>query len=128
VLATELSPDAAAIARRNAERNHVTDRVDVRVGDLFAPVAGESFDLIVSNPPYIPSATIDTLAPEVRHEPRIALDGGTDGLAFYDRICAEAPSYLAPGGALVLEHGFDQADAVRARMVAAGFDGITLVH
>ena len=128
VVATELSPEAAAVARRNAERHQVADRVAIREGDLFAPVAGETFDLIVGNPPYISTATIDTLAAEVRREPRAALDGGPDGLAFYDRICTEAPAHLVPGGALALEHGYDQADAVRARLIAAGFDGVTLVH
>jgi release factor glutamine methyltransferase len=128
VIATELSSAAAALARRNAARNAVADRVDVREGDLFAPVRGERFDLIAANPPYIASSVIPTLSPEVRREPVIALDGGPDGLAFYDRICAEAREHLVPGGAIVLEHGFDQAVAVRARLVAAGFTGVTLVH
>jgi release factor glutamine methyltransferase len=128
VVATDVSPEAAAIARRNAERNGGADRVDVRVGDLFAPVGGERFDLITSNPPYVATRTIDTLAPEVRREPRVALDGGDDGLAFIDRICAAAAGHLAPGGALVVEHGFDQADAVRERFAAAGFDRISLVR
>jgi len=128
VIATELSREAAAIAVRNAERNGMADRVEVRVGDLFAPVAGERFDVITANPPYIATAVLATLSPEVRREPRLALDGGADGLAFYDRIAAVAADHLAPGGALVLEHGFDQADAVRARLAAAGFDRITLVH
>jgi release factor glutamine methyltransferase len=128
VVATELSAEAAAIARRNAERNGVADRVDVRIGDLFAPVAGERFELIAANPPYIATAVIATLGAEVRREPIVALDGGPDGLAFYDRICAAAAAHLEPGGALVLEHGYDQADAVRARVEAAGFRDVTLVH
>jgi release factor glutamine methyltransferase len=128
IVATELSPAAAALARRNAARNAVADRVDVREGDLFAPVPGERFDLIAANPPYIASPVIPTLSPEVRREPVIALDGGRDGLAFYDRICAQAGEHLAPGGVIVLEHGFDQADAVGARLIAAGFTGVTLVH
>jgi release factor glutamine methyltransferase len=128
VVATELSPPAAAIARRNAERNGVADRIDVREGDLFAPVDGERFDLIASNPPYIASAVLPTLPAEVRREPAIALDGGGDGLLFYDRICAQARAHLVPGGLLIVEHGFDQADAVRARLAAAGFTGIALVH
>lgn len=128
VVATELSPAAAALARRNATRNAVAERVDVRDGDLFAPVRGERFDLIAANPPYVASAVIPTLSAEVRREPVIALDGGPDGLAFYDRICAGAREHLAPGGAIVLEHGFDQADAVAARLTAAGFTGVTLVH
>lgn len=128
VIATEISPDAAALARRNAERNAVADRVDVRAGDLWAPVAGERFDLVVSNPPYIATGVIPTLPADVRREPRIALDGGPDGLAFYDRICAHAREHLVPGGALVVEHGFDQADAVRARFERAGLERVTLVH
>lgn len=128
VIAVELSPDAAALARRNAERNGVADRVDIRVGDLFAPVAGERFDLIASNPPYIATAVITTLAAEVRREPMLALDGGPDGLVFYDRICAAAAAHLEPGGALVLEHGYDQEAPVRARLVAAGFDRIEMVR
>jgi release factor glutamine methyltransferase len=128
VVATELSAEAAAVARRNAERNAVADRVEIRAGDLFAPVAGEHFDLIVSNPPYIATAVLATLSAEVRREPSIALDGGADGLAFYDRICAAARAHLAPGGAIVLEHGYDQADAVRARLEAAGFARIALTH
>ncbi len=128
VVATELSPAAAVLARRNAARNAVGDRVEVRDGDLFAPVVGERFDVIAANPPYIVSSVIATLAAEVRREPVIALDGGRDGLGFYDRICAQARAHLAPGGVVVLEHGYDQADAVRARLAAAGFTGITLVH
>jgi release factor glutamine methyltransferase len=128
VVATEVSPEAAAVARRNAERNGLAERVEIRVGDLFAPVAGERFDLIAANPPYIATAVLATLAAEVRKEPPLALDGGPDGLAFYDRICAAAPAHLAPGGAIVLEHGYDQADAVRARLEAAGFLRVTLVH
>jgi len=128
VVATELSPAAAAIARGNAARNQVADRVDVREGDLFAPVRGERFDLIAANPPYIATAVIATLSAEVRREPVVALDGGRDGLAFYDRICGEAGAHLGERGALVVEHGFDQADAVRARFEAAGFTGVTLVH
>jgi release factor glutamine methyltransferase len=128
VVATEVSPAAAAIARKNAERNGVADRVDVREGDLFAPVHGERFDLIAANPPYIASAVLPTLSAEVRREPALALDGGRDGLGFYDRICARAREHLTAGGALAVEHGYDQADPVRARFAAAGFAGITLVH
>jgi release factor glutamine methyltransferase len=128
VIATELSEAAVALARRNAERNGVADRVEIRHGDLWEPVAGERFDLICSNPPYIASSVIETLQAEVKREPRMALDGGPDGMAFYDRICAAARIHLEPGGALVVEHGFDQADAVRERFGAAGFEQITLVN
>lgn len=128
IVATEVSEAAAAIAVRNVERNQFTGRIDVRRGDLFAPVAGEQFDLIVSNPPYIATAVIASLSAEVKREPVLALDGGADGLVFYDRICAEAMAHLALGGALVVEHGYDQADAVRARFERSGFTDVTLVH
>jgi release factor glutamine methyltransferase len=129
VVATDISPAAAAIARTNAERNKLADRIDVRVGDLFgALTAGEQFDLIASNPPYVVTSVIATLSAEVRREPRLALDGGATGMDFYDRIAATAAQHLTPGGALVLEHGFDQADAVAARLTAAGFTDVTLVR
>lgn len=128
VIATDVSAEAVAIAKRNVERAGLGERVEVRQGDLFAPVAGETFELIASNPPYIATAVIDTLSAEVKREPRLALDGGADGLSFYDRICAEAVVHLEPGGALVVEHGFDQADTVRARFERTGFTGVTLVH
>ena len=128
VIATDVSPHACAIARKNAERNQLSDRVEVREGDLFAPVANERFELITANPPYIASAVIDTLSAEVKREPRLALDGGPDGLAFYDRICAQVTDHLEPGGSLVVEHGFDQADAVRERFERPGLGDVTLIH
>lgn len=128
IVATDISEAAVTIARKNAERNGVAERVDVRVGNLWQPVAGERFDLITANPPYIASAVIPTLAAEVRREPLIALDGGADGLGFYDRICAAAREHLEPGGALVVEHGYDQAEAVRMRFETAGLTRVTLVH
>jgi release factor glutamine methyltransferase len=121
VVATDISEAAARVARDNAERNLVADRVEVRVGDLHAPLAGEPpFDVLVSNPPYVRSADIPGLAREVRCEPRLALDGGPDGLMFYARIVAAAPALLVPGGLLVLEHGFDQDHAVRQLIDATG--------
>ncbi len=128
IVATDVSPAAVAIAKRNAERNGFADRVEVREGNLWEPVAGETFDLIVSNPPYIASAVISTLAAEVKREPVLALDGGADGLVFYDRICAAARIHLEPGGVLVVEHGYDQAETVRERFEAAGLTTVTLVH
>jgi release factor glutamine methyltransferase len=114
VLAVDVSPDALDVARRNAKTHGVG--VSFAQGDLFAPVTGEPpFDLIVSNPPYIAPSAIAELAPDVRdHEPRIALDGGPDGLAFYRRLVADAGDFLKPGGTLLLEIGYDQNDAVRA--------------
>lgn len=127
VIATDVSPAAVAVARRNAERNGLAERVEVREGDLFAPVAGELFDLIASNPPYIESAVIPTLSAEVRREPMLALDGGADGLVFYDRITAAALAHLVPGGVLLVEHGYDQAETVAARFRAAGLEDVALV-
>jgi release factor glutamine methyltransferase len=128
IVATDVSEAAVAIARKNAARNGMGERVDVRVGDLWAPVGDETFDLIASNPPYIASTVIPTLSAEVRREPVLALDGGADGMVFYDRICAQARAHLVPGGALVVEHGFDQADQVRERFERAGLTHVTLVH
>jgi release factor glutamine methyltransferase len=107
IVATEISPAALAIARRNASRNGVAMRF--LQGDLFTALDQErenDFDLIVSNPPYIPRGEIATLEAEVsRWEPRAALDGGVDGLDFYRRIAEKAPGYLRPGGAVAVEIG-----------------------
>ena len=115
VTATDISPDALAVARRNAGKNGVAERITFLQGDLFAPLApGSTFDLVASNPPYIAQSEFASLAPDVReHEPRVALDGGPDGLAFYRRIAAGVSPFLKPGGSLLLEVGYTQADAVR---------------
>lgn len=121
VVATDLSGRAAELAARNAEKNGLGARVDVRVGDLYDALAtDEPYDVVVSNPPYIRSAEIARLSAEVQCEPRMALDGGTDGLVFYRRLIAGAPRWLRPGGLLVLEHGFDQAGEVAGLIVRAG--------
>ena len=121
VVATDLSEGALAVARANAGRLGLADRVELRQGDLLAALPpGERFDVLVSNPPYVRSGEIDGLAPEVRREPRGALDGGADGLDLIRRIVAGAAAPLAPGGLLALEHGFDQAAEVRALIDAAG--------
>jgi release factor glutamine methyltransferase len=113
--AVDVSPEAAAVARANAVANGVADRLTVVVGDLFAPLPPDArYDLILSNPPYIPPADIETLAPEVRdHEPRLALDGGPDGLAFYRRIVTEGVDRLTPDGCVMVEIGHTQEAAVR---------------
>jgi release factor glutamine methyltransferase len=119
VLAVDRSADAAAVARANAERLGLA--VEILEGDLFAPVAARGpFILIVSNPPYIPSDHIAALAPEVRNEPMLALDGGEDGLDVVRRLIKEAPPLLAPNGALVLEIGAGQAEAVVELFAADG--------
>ncbi len=127
VIATDISAAALDAARRNVASNHVDERVELREGDLLAPLAGEQFDVLVSNPPYVPSADIAGLAAEVRCEPVRALDGGSDGLDFLRAIIAEAGDYVVAGGLLALEHGFDQHEAVAALMAATNaFEPATL--
>lgn len=122
VVATDVSADALAVASENASRLGLADRIDFRAGDLLAALGdGERFDVIASNPPYVASGEIDRLAPEVRREPRGALDGGGDGLDHLRRLVAGAAGHLvSPGGLLALEHGFDQGPAVRALLDATG--------
>lgn len=111
-LGIDLSEEALVAARANAQALGLAGRVDFRRGDWMTGVVGP-FELIVSNPPYIPSADCETLQAEVRdHDPRLALDGGPDGLAAYRAICAAAGPLLKPGGHLVLELGIGQAMAV----------------
>jgi release factor glutamine methyltransferase len=123
VTALDLSPEAAALARENAQRAGVVHNLGVLEGDLFAPLPRAArFELITANPPYIPSGDIAGLDVDVRDfEPRLALDGGEDGLTVTRRLLGEAPSYLVPGGLLALEVGFDQAPAVAALFEASGF-------
>jgi len=112
----DVSPDALAVARRNAAKHGVAALIEFLQGDLFAPIpADRRFDLIVSNPPYIAPAEFPALAADVRdHEPRIALEGGSDGLAFYRRIAAGVGAFLKPGGRLLMEIGYTQDEPVRA--------------
>lgn len=118
----DLSPAAIAVAHANAWASGVSGRVRLWAADWFGGLrTGCRFDLIVSNPPYVRSSEIDGLQPEVsQHEPRLALDGGTDGLRSYREILAAAPGYLAPGGSLVLEIGSDQRAAVQRLAAASG--------
>ena len=127
VTAVDLSPDAAAVARENVRRAGVVHNLSVVEGDLFAPLpAGAVFELITANPPYIPSADIEGLDADVRDfEPRLALDGGSDGLVITRRLVSEALLHLTPGGLLALEGGFDQAPAVAALLEAHGFCDIS---
>ena len=115
--AVDISPAAAAVARDNAETLGLTERIDIHVGDLLAPLAGRAYDMILSNPPYIPSADIAALMPEVRsYEPHLALDGGADGLDIYRRLTADAPALLKEGGAIAVEVGINEAAAVAVLM------------
>ena len=126
VTAIDASAAALAVAKTNAERLGATLRL-LR-SDWFAALAGEQFDLIVANPPYIAAADSHLAAGDLRHEPAAALASGADGLADLRRIIAEAPPHLAPGGRLLLEHGYDQAEAVRDLLEQAGLIDIEQHH
>ncbi len=113
----DISSAACEVAQRNAAALALTDRITFHTGDLLAPLAGKTFDAILSNPPYIPDADIASLAPEVqRFEPHAALSGGADGLDFYRRLTKDAPAMLEAGGFMALEVGIHQAKAVVALM------------
>jgi release factor glutamine methyltransferase len=120
VYAMDASPEALETASLNAQKLGLSDRVKFCLGDSLAAVEdGLRFDLIVSNPPYIPSAQIADLQPEVRDfDPRLALDGGPDGLDFYRRLAHDAPSRLKDRGRLMVEFGDGQASAVQELLVA----------
>ena len=126
VLATELDPGALAWARPNAERY----RVELLAGDLDAPLPPElagRVDVLCANVPYVPSGAIATLPTDVRdHEPRLALDGGPDGLDVLRRLVARAGHWLAPGGRLYCEIGEDQAEEAATLLTAAGLTGVAV--
>lgn len=115
IVALDISAEALALAKVNAEKNNVGSRIEFFQGNGFAALAaGAQFDLIISNPPYIPTAEIETLQPEVRDfDPRGALDGGADGLDFYRMFASLAKSFLKPGGKIMLEFGDGQAPAIQ---------------
>ena len=134
VYAVDTSEAALSIARENAEKNGVRDRVIFLQGDLYEALTSyvsrlTSYDIIVSNPPYIKNIDIPNIQPEVRdYEPRMAVDGGTEGLGFYKRIVADAPNHLSPHGWLMVEVGEGQADAVSKMMADTGaFESISTV-
>jgi len=118
VSAADLSHDALVVAEKNAAA--LGAGVTLFQGDFLCAVSGCKFDLIVCNPPYIPSAECTVLQPEVMKEPSLALDGGEDGLAFYRRLAKEGPAFLTPGGALFCEVGHDQAKSVQ-NLFSPGF-------
>ncbi len=120
----DISDGALAIADKNAEDLHLSDRFSAKKADVFASdflVDEGEFDLIVSNPPYIETAVIETLSPEVQNEPHIALDGGADGLIFYRRLLDICPAHIKKGGALLFEIGYDQRQALAALCEERGF-------
>jgi release factor glutamine methyltransferase len=123
ITGTDISSSALDLAKENAKRHNVAVRF--LQGNLLAPVAGETFDLIVSNPPYVPKDDSSSLSVEVRdYEPAEALFAGPDGLSVYRRLIPEAYAALAPGGYLALEIGFGQADAIADLMQSSGFSSI----
>jgi release factor glutamine methyltransferase len=128
VIAVDVSPAAAAVARDNTRALGLASRVGVVAADLLDGIRDLGADLIVSNPPYLPSALVPELSPEVRiHEPRLALDGGADGLALIRRIATTARRYLRPSGALAVETaGGDQTEAAAALLRTAGWDRVAV--
>jgi len=115
--AVDLSPAALAVARKNVARHRLGRRVRLHRSDLFAALGNARYDLILSNPPYVSAAAMAALPPEYRHEPRLALAGGSDGLDLVARILALAPAHLEPDGLLLCEVG-DGQSAVRRRFRA----------
>lgn len=111
IIGADISPEALQVARKNAENMNLGRKVNFVQSDIFENIEGK-FDFIISNPPYIPTDVIATLSPEVRNEPRLALDGGPDGLEVIRKIISSAPSYLEPGGLLALEIGCAQSEKV----------------
>ena len=127
ITAIDLSAQALMVARANAEQNAVTNRICFLQGDLLAPVARETFHIVVSNPPYVAESDRASLAVEVRdHEPELALFAGTDGLAVYRKLIPQAHSVLVPSGFIALEVGSGQHSAVSALLVASGFTDIEI--
>jgi release factor glutamine methyltransferase len=128
VTAVDISSEALAVASANAAKHGVAERIRFVQGDLFAPIPkGEHFDFILSNPPYIPHEDIPKLPLGVRdYEPHVALDGGADGFAVFDRLIGEAPAHLKPGGYVLIEIGAPQEGPARARIERQG--GYELVN
>lgn len=128
-LGIDLSAEALEVARENVAELGFGARATLARGDWTAALEDESFDLVVSNPPYIASAEIETLEPEVReHEPRLALDGGQDGLDAYRRLAEEIPRVLRPGGQFAVEIGSSQGEAVAALFRDAGAREVRIVR
>lgn len=126
VVATDASPEALAVARRNAAASGLGN-VEFHAGDWFAALAGRRFDLVASNPPYIAEGDPHLAQGDLRHEPRAALASGVDGLDDVRRIVAAAPLHLEHGGWLLLEHGHEQGPPVRALLSRAGFSAVETI-
>jgi release factor glutamine methyltransferase len=119
----DISNEALAVCRQNVIKHSLQNRCSIHQGDLAEPLLAEGLrvDLLISNPPYVKDADMETLPPDVLCEPRLALAGGKDGLDFYRRLIKQAPAVLRPGGYFVLEIGYDQKEAVQDLLAAAGF-------
>lgn len=125
VIATDVSAEALALAQTNAATTGARDRISFRRGDLCAPLLGDVVDALVSNPPYVATPEWEGLDPAVKdHEPRLALDGGADGLAVIRRLVEAAPGSLAPGGLVALETDARRAEATAAMVAEAGFERV----
>jgi release factor glutamine methyltransferase len=120
---TDISPEALTVAEANAVQLGVEQQIRFLSGNLLEPVAdsGVVFDIIVSNPPYVPSALISSLQPEVRKEPLLALDGGPDGLALYRKLLPQARKLLKTDGIVAIEHGSDQRNSLENLFKESGF-------
>jgi release factor glutamine methyltransferase len=114
IFTVDISAEAIALAKENAAKNKVAEKIEFVLGKGFAALPQTQFDLIISNPPYIPTAEIETLQPEVKNfDPRAALDGGADGLDFYRMFAAKAKPFLKSDGKIMLEFGDGQSEAIR---------------
>jgi release factor glutamine methyltransferase len=128
ITAVDISDRALSVAKENAERLGFADRIRFVQGDLLSPVEGERFEIIASNPPYVPDTDRALISVEVReHEPHVALFGGLDGLGIYRRLIPDARAALVPGGYLVFEFGFSQQADVEALVADAGFEEIEFI-
>lgn len=129
ITAIDISDRALDVARYNANRLGFSDDIRFLQGDLLSPVAGEQFEIIVSNPPYVPNTDRALIAVEVReHEPHVALFGGHDGLEIYRRLLPAAHAALVPGGYLAFEFGFSQQPDIESLLKHSGFDNIEFIH
>lgn len=127
-IAVDISESALEVAKFNAIKFNVDDRINFCHGDLFEPLNGQIFDAIVSNPPYIPTSELKTLQNEVKSEPTIALDGGIDGLDFYRKIISCSPKFLLKNGILAVEIGINQASAVKNLFEQSNFADIEILR
>lgn len=126
-VAVDISAEALEVAKFNAEKFYVDDRLELLQGDLFEQLEGKIFNAIISNPPYIPTCELENLQIEVQKEPHTALDGGKDGLDFYRRIISDAPRFLVTGGLLAVEIGINQSSAVKKLFEQAKFKDVEII-